>query len=83
MLKFDICIIGAGPSGIAAAMRGWDLGKNVCLIEKGPIGGAGLHNGALSSKTLWELSKDYLRGYIAENIEIDFTTRGILCRSSN
>jgi len=79
MLKFDICIIGAGPSGIAAAMRGWDLGKNVCLIEKGPIGGAGLHNGALSSKTLWELSKDYLhagrqdRGYIAENIEIDFT----------
>ena len=78
MPEFDVCIIGAGPAGIAAAMRAWDFGKQVCIVEKGPLGGAGVHNGALSSKTLWELSRDYInagrrdRGYIAENIEVDF-----------
>ena len=78
MSEFDVCIIGAGPAGIAAAMRAWDFGKQVCIVEKGPLGGSGVHNGALSSKTLWELSRDYInacrrdRGYIAENVEIDF-----------
>lgn len=58
MKKFDVCIIGGGPSGYAAAMRAVDLGKDVCLIEKDKLGGAGLYNGALSSKAMWELSKD-------------------------
>jgi dihydrolipoamide dehydrogenase len=58
MEKFDVCIIGAGPAGYAAAMRGLDLGLKVLLVERSKIGGAGLYNGALSSKTLWELSKD-------------------------
>lgn len=57
MKKFDLVIIGGGPAGYAAAMRSVDFGKNVCLIEKDRIGGAGLYNGALSSKTLWELSQ--------------------------
>ena len=58
MERYDVCIIGAGPSGYAAAMRALDFGKKVLLIEKDKVGGAGLYNGALSSKTLWELSKD-------------------------
>lgn len=58
MKKFDLVIIGGGPAGYAAAMRGIDYGKNVCLIEKERVGGAGLYNGALSSKTLWELSRN-------------------------
>lgn len=58
MEQYDICIIGAGPSGYAAAMRALDFGLKVLLIERNKIGGAGLYNGALSSKTLWELSKD-------------------------
>jgi len=56
MDKFDLIILGGGPAGYAAAMRGIDFGKKVCLIEKNRIGGAGIYNGALSSKTLWELS---------------------------
>ena len=56
MEKFDLCVIGAGPSGYAAAMRAVDFKKKVLLIEKDKIGGAGLYNGALTSKTLWELS---------------------------
>jgi dihydrolipoamide dehydrogenase len=58
MKHFDICIIGGGPAGYAAAMRALDYKKTVVLIEKNKIGGAGLYNGALSSKTFWELSKD-------------------------
>lgn len=56
MEKFDLIVLGAGPSGYAAAMRGIDFGKKVCLIEGNKVGGAGIYNGALSSKTLWELS---------------------------
>jgi dihydrolipoamide dehydrogenase len=57
--KYDLCVIGGGPAGFAAASRAWDLGRSVVLVEKGRIGGAGLHNGALSSKTMWELANDY------------------------
>jgi dihydrolipoamide dehydrogenase len=60
-------------------MRLVDLGKRVCLIERSRVGGAGVFNGALSSKTLWELSKDYRkalrrdRGYHAEDVEVSFS----------
>lgn len=56
MEKYDLIVIGGGPAGYAAAMRGIDFGKKVCLIEKKRVGGAGVYNGALSSKTLWEIS---------------------------
>ena len=59
MEKYDLCVIGAGPSGYAAAMRAIDFGKKVLLIEKDKIGGAGLYNGALTSKTMWELSQKF------------------------
>lgn len=55
--KFDVVVIGGGPAGYAAAMRAIDFGKRVCLIERSRIGGAGVYNGALSSKTLWEISQ--------------------------
>lgn len=57
MEKYDLIIIGAGPSGYAAAMRSLDYGKKTLLIEANKIGGAGVTNGALSSKTWWELSR--------------------------
>ena len=56
MHKFDLIVIGGGPAGYAAAMRGIDFGKKVCLIEKERVGGAGVYNGALSSKTMWEVA---------------------------
>ncbi len=67
MKRYDIAVIGGGPSGYAATMRALDLNKNVILIEKNKLGGAGLHNGALSSKTLWELSKSI---YSMKNSEL-------------
>ncbi|HNP07540.1 MAG TPA: NAD(P)/FAD-dependent oxidoreductase [Cyclobacteriaceae bacterium] len=58
MTKYDLVIIGAGPSGYAAAMRALDFRKKVLLIERDRVGGAGVTNGALSSKTWWELSRE-------------------------
>jgi len=57
MERYDLCVIGGGPAGYAAAMRAIDFGKRVILIEKSKVGGAGVYNGALSSKTWWELSQ--------------------------
>ncbi len=78
MEKFDVCVIGTGPGGFAAAMRAFDLGKKVCLVESAHIGGAGIMHGALTSKTMWELSKDYAtaaavnRGYRSAGLTVNF-----------
>lgn len=56
MEHFDLIVIGGGPSGYAGAMRAIDFGKKVLLIEKKKIGGAGVYDGVLTSKTLWESS---------------------------
>ena len=53
---FDVCVIGGGPAGIAAALRAVDYNKRVCVIEKERLGGADLWDGALQAKTLWECS---------------------------
>ncbi|MCX7008314.1 MAG: NAD(P)/FAD-dependent oxidoreductase [Kiritimatiellaeota bacterium] len=54
--NYDLCVIGGGPSGYAAAMRAVDFGKAVLLVERNRLGGTGIFDGALSSKTMWELS---------------------------
>ncbi len=78
MEKYDICIIGTGPGGFASAMRALDFGKKVCLIESRHIGGAGIMHGALTSKTMWELSKDFAtaaavsRGYRSAGLTVNY-----------
>jgi dihydrolipoamide dehydrogenase len=78
--KFDVCVIGAGPSGFAAAMRAIDFGKRVALVERNKVGGAGIFDGALSSKTLWELSESYQLthntnlGYTVYDSEVHFSS---------
>jgi dihydrolipoamide dehydrogenase len=56
MDTFDLVVIGGGPAGYAGAMRAVDFKKKVLLIERERIGGAGVYDGVLSSKTLWEYS---------------------------
>ena len=56
MERYDLIVIGGGPSGYAGAMRAIDFRKKVLLIEKNRIGGAGVYDGVLTSKTLWEYS---------------------------
>ncbi len=77
-LKYDVCVIGSGPAGFAAAMRSYDFGNHVAIIEGSSLGGAGVINGALTSKTLWELSNNYStairtdRGYRVSGIDVDY-----------
>ena len=78
MKHFDVIIIGSGPGGYTAAVRALDFNKKVCIVEAKELGGAGVMNGALSSKTLWELSHDYSvaasvdRGFRASGLNVDF-----------
>jgi dihydrolipoamide dehydrogenase len=59
--RFDLCVLGGGPAGVAAAIRGADLGKRVALVDGNLLGGAGIFDGALSSKTFWHLAMDFAR----------------------
>ncbi len=78
ILDFDVCIIGCGPAGFAAAVRSYDFNNHVCIIEGNQIGGAGIINGALTSKTMWELSSNYSiarrtdRGYRATGLSLNY-----------
>ena len=77
-MKFDVCIIGCGPAGFAAAMRSYDFDNHVVIVEGNQVGGAGIHDGALSSKTMWEISKDFAtsrrtdRGYSASSLNVNY-----------
>ena len=77
-VKYDVCVIGSGPAGFAAAMRSYDFGNHVVIVEGNRLGGAGIMNGALSSKTLWELSTNYAtakrtdRGYRVSGIDVNY-----------
>jgi dihydrolipoamide dehydrogenase len=75
MEKYDLCVIGGGPAGYAAAMRAIDFGKRVILIERGKLGGAGIYDGALASKAMWELSTKYktVRDEIKVGTDMDVT----------
>lgn len=78
MEHFDVIVIGSGPAGYTAAMRALDFSKNVCIVEAGQLGGTGVMNGALTSKTMWELSHDYSvaasvdRGFRASGLIVDY-----------
>ena len=75
MEKYDLCVIGGGPAGYAAAMRAIDFGKKVILVEKSKLGGYGIYDGALASKTMWELSNKIrtVRETIGQDRRIDMT----------
>jgi len=76
---YDVCVVGCGPAGFAAAMRAVDLKKSVLVVEKNKVGGCGLHNGALSSKALWEYSNQYkvAKSYLNPANKSPFTLRGL------
>ncbi len=51
-MKYDICVIGAGPGGYVAAIRAAQLGKKVAIIERAKAGGICTSWGCIPSKTL-------------------------------
>lgn len=58
--KHDLIVIGAGPGGYAAAIRGAQLGLDTACIEKEPrLGGTCLRVGCIPSKALLESSEKF------------------------
>ena len=52
--KFDLVVIGSGPSGQRAAVVAAKHGKKALVVERQLIGGSCLHTGTIPSKTLRE-----------------------------
>ncbi|WP_425228803.1 Si-specific NAD(P)(+) transhydrogenase [Sphingomonas sp.] len=71
--RYDLLVIGSGPSGRRAAIQAAKLGKQVLVIERGRrVGGVSVHTGTIPSKTLretvlnlsgWRERGFYGRGY--------------------
>lgn len=60
MSEFDLIVIGAGPGGYVAAIRGAQLGLKVALIEKrNTLGGTCLNVGCIPSKALLHSTELY------------------------
>ncbi len=53
----DIVIIGGGPGGYLAAMRGAQLGKRIALIEEDRVGGTCINYGCIPTKYLLHQTK--------------------------
>lgn len=51
METFDLAVIGAGPGGYSAALRGAALGLSVVIVEKTHIGGSCLNVGCVPAKS--------------------------------
>ncbi|SDH58934.1 dihydrolipoyl dehydrogenase [Alloyangia pacifica] len=76
--SFDMIVIGAGPGGYVAAIRGAQLGLKVAVVEREHMGGICLNWGCIPTKALlrsseiyhyMERAKDY--GLTAEKIGYD------------
>jgi len=71
-MKFDIVVIGSGPSGQKAAIAAAKLGKKVAIVERTSdrVGGVCLHTGTIPSKTLREAIL-YLTGYRQKDVYVE------------
>ncbi|OUL99315.1 dihydrolipoyl dehydrogenase [Variovorax sp. JS1663] len=66
MSDFDVVIIGGGPGGYQAAIRGAQLGMRIACVENRPrLGGTCLNVGCIPSKALLESSERYLEARTA------------------
>jgi len=56
---YDSIVIGSGPGGYVAAIKGAQLGLSVAIIEKNDLGGVCLNHGCIPTKTLLKSAKVY------------------------
>jgi dihydrolipoamide dehydrogenase len=54
---FDLAIIGGGPGGYVAALRGAQLNQKVVIIEKDMVGGTCMNRGCIPAKFLLHQTK--------------------------
>ncbi len=83
---FDMIIIGAGPGGYVAAIRGAQLGLKVAIVERENLGGICLNWGCIPTKALLRSAEVFhLMGRAAEfglrADKIDFDLAAVVKRS--
>ena len=72
MAAFDLLVIGSGPGGYIAAIRGAQLGLTTALVEKDPLlGGTCLHRGCIPAKTWLETAHRFEQMQVAGDYGID------------
>ena len=76
----DLIVIGAGPGGYVAAIRGAQLGLKVTIVEKANFGGVCLNVGCIPSKALITAGHNFQHakghdsmGITSDNVSVDFT----------
>ncbi|MFC3478245.1 dihydrolipoyl dehydrogenase [Halobacterium litoreum] len=62
----DLVVVGAGPGGYVAAIRGAQCGLDTVLVERGDLGGVCLNHGCIPSKALVEAAEHAAVGDAAE-----------------
>ncbi|NQU10944.1 dihydrolipoyl dehydrogenase [bacterium] len=79
METYDLVVIGAGPGGYPAAIRGAQLGASVAIIEQEHLGGTCLNWGCIPSKALIAAGDLYGRvkhaaefGVVAPGATVDY-----------
>jgi len=86
--EFDLVVVGTGPGGYVAAIRGAQLGMSVAVIEREDLGGICLNWGCIPTKALLRSAEVYHLaktsneyGFKVKDIEIDIDA--IVKRSRN
>lgn len=59
IMKFDLIVLGSGPGGYVAAIRGAQLGMSVAVVEKSELGGICLNWGCIPTKALLKSAQVY------------------------
>ncbi len=68
--RYDLCIVGAGPAGLAAAEEAAGLGARVALIEERLLGGENLNSGGIPARCLTRTARAYHDVYAASRFGI-------------
>jgi dihydrolipoamide dehydrogenase len=86
--SFDMIVIGAGPGGYVAAIRGAQLGLNVAIVEREHMGGICLNWGCIPTKALLRSSEVFHLMHRAKEFGlkadgIDYDLDAVVKRSRN
>lgn len=75
-MNFDLIVIGSGPGGYVAAIRGAQLGLSVAVVERAEQGGICLNWGCIPTKSLLKSAQvlDYARHAAEYGIQIGNAT---------
>lgn len=71
MLSYDVGIVGGGPGGYVAAIKGAQSGLRVVLFERHRVGGVCLNYGCIPTKTLLKTARLFQEIKHAEHFGID------------